>query len=107
MHEDLYFYEKVYGKPERLVEKNLNLPQQNDPLGSYRKKVKGFHLAFNIKEPKKDENELSKYQYKPVKAAKNLTTQELNKLVAMQKNRKIEAKKQAEMEEKLKHDKDR
>ena len=26
MHEDLFFYEKVYGKPERLVEKNLNLP---------------------------------------------------------------------------------
>ena len=107
-HEDLYFYEKVYGKPERLVERNLNLlSQADDPQGSYRKKVKGFHIAFNIREPKKDENELSKYQYKPVKNAKNLTAEQIKQKVAAAKYKRIEEKKQQEIEEKLKHEKDR
>jgi len=94
-HEDLYFYEKVYGRPERLVERNLNLLRKpDDPAQSdYRKKVKGFHIAFNIREPKKDENELSKYQYKPVKNAKNLTAEQIKQKVAAAKYKRIEEKK--------------
>lgn len=43
---------------------------ENNPTKEYRKKIKGFHLAFNIRD--KLDTEVSKYKYQPEGSAEEI-----------------------------------
>ena len=82
----------------------LTVPAEG--ANSYRNKVKGYHLAFNVHEPPQVEG-MSKYQYKPLKQVEHLSAEEIKERVQAAKNKRLELKKQKEEEEKLKYANDR
>lgn len=77
--------------------------EKNQALYSYRKKIKGYHLAFNVHDPVV--GQLSKYKYQPKK--NELTADQIKKKLAENKQRRDEAKKQQERMANEKYQKDR
>jgi hypothetical protein len=75
----------------------------HDP-NKYRKKIKGFHIAFNIREKvlRIGEDELSKYKFKS-----KLTPEEIKRLAAEAKAKRASEKAIKEKEEKEKYQKER
>ena len=68
---------------------------------SYRKKIKGFHLAFNVKE-KLQENTRSKYQYQVTGSAEELRLAALDR-----KNQRLYRKQMKDQEKEDKYKRDR
>jgi hypothetical protein len=70
----------------------------------YRKKIKGFHIAFNIRDKvgRMGENELSNYKFKS-----KLPPEEIKKLVAEAKFKRAQEKIMKEREEKEKYQRER
>ena len=56
----------------------LTIPAEG--ANSFRNKVKGYHLAFNVHEPAPHEDK-SKYQYKPLKKVEHLSAEEIKERV--------------------------
>ena len=75
----------------------------HDP-NKYRKKIKGFHIAFNIREKvlRVGENELSNYKFKS-----KLSPEEIKKLAQEAKLKRALERNQKEREEKEKYEKER
>jgi len=67
----------------------------------YRKKIKGFHIAFNIRE-KPQGNDLSNYKFKS-----KLPPEEIKKIVAEAKLKRVQEKSLKEREEKEKYQRER
>ena len=69
---------------------------------SYKHKIKGFHLAFNIQQKKSDVASTYKFRLDP-----NLTTEQIKLKVAQSKQKRILDKEVKEMDEKMKYQRDR
>ena len=64
----------------------LQYLQVHDPA-KYRKKIKGFHIAFNIREKPGNNDELSKYKFQS-----KLPPEEIKRLAAEAKARRVSEK---------------
>lgn len=70
---------------------------------SYKSKIKGFHLAFNIVQPKVQQG-VSTYKFR---GDPNLTGDEIKLKVAASKQKRVLDKEVKEMDDKLKYQRDR
>lgn len=96
MREDLTYLENSKADPEGYKEALLKLiPDEKGP--SYRDKVKGFRLAFDIHEPPKNKDELAKFEIS--KQAREMTSKEIQAKLKASKVKKLEEKKLIESEE--------
>ena len=78
--------------PASFLDRKMQVTVPADGANSFRNKVKGYHLAFNVHEPPVQE-EKSKYQYKPMKKVEHLSAEEIKERVQAAKNKRIDLKK--------------
>ena len=99
--EELEFYRYIQTLPEaaRFMDEYMGVTA-NDL--SYKQKIKGFHLAFNIVQKKVDAASTYKFRLDP-----KLTTEQIKLKVAQSKQKRILDKEVKEMDEKMKYQRDR
>ena len=78
--------------PIKYLDKMMNLGVVDGSPSSYRQKIKGYHLAFNVQEPL-NIADLANYQYKAPKYLENLSAEDIKKRVAASKLKRLESKK--------------
>ena len=78
--------------------------EKSQAIYSYRKKIKGYHLAFNVHDPIAASH-LSKYKFQPKK--NELSAEQIKKKLAENRQKRDEAKRQQERLANEKYQKDR
>ena len=96
---EFYRYIQTLSEAARFMDEYMGVTA-NDL--SYKQKIKGFHLAFNIQQKKSDVASTYKFRLDP-----KLTTEQIKLKVAQSKQKRILDKEVKEMDEKMKYQRDR